>query len=120
MISDSVDYESSILAGDRNTAQEYYYGMLPRLGGSNDAESGTTIVEDPKRDLRGDPRLRQGDGESLDLCVDRRARRDHADDAGVDPAVRGERESGVSCAASPGGGRPGAASDRLCELCFLE
>ena len=48
MISDSVDYESSILAGERNQAQEYYYGMLPRLGGSNDAQSGTTIVEDPK------------------------------------------------------------------------
>ena len=48
MISDSVDYELSILAGERNQAQEYYYGMLPRLGGSNDAQSGTTIVEDPK------------------------------------------------------------------------
>ena len=35
MIRDSVDYESSILAGDRNTAQEYYYGMLPRLDGSD-------------------------------------------------------------------------------------
>ena len=33
MISDSVDYEGSILAGERNVAQEYYYGMLPRLGG---------------------------------------------------------------------------------------
>ena len=48
MIDDSVDYESSILAGDRNTAQEYYYGMLPRLDGSTEMKgSDTTIVEDP-------------------------------------------------------------------------
>ena len=48
MISDSVDYESTILAGERNEAQEYYYGMLPRLGGggAND-QSSTTIVENP-------------------------------------------------------------------------
>ncbi|MGA8763192.1 MAG: hypothetical protein WB562_10035, partial [Candidatus Sulfotelmatobacter sp.] len=47
MISDSVDYEGSILAGDRNTAQEYYYGMLPRLGGANDAQSDTTVIQNP-------------------------------------------------------------------------
>ena len=48
MIRDSVDYESSILAGERNTAQEYYYGMLPRLDGSTEMKgSDTTIVEDP-------------------------------------------------------------------------
>ena len=48
MIDDSVDYESSILAGERNTAQEYYYGMLPRLDGSTEMKgSDTTIVEDP-------------------------------------------------------------------------
>ena len=48
MISDSVDYEGSILAGERNQAQEYYYGMLPGLGGSGDSRgSDTTIVEDP-------------------------------------------------------------------------
>ena len=48
MISDSVDYESSILAGERNTAQEYYYGMLPRLGSSGELKgSDTTIIEDP-------------------------------------------------------------------------
>ena len=47
MISDSVDYEGSVLAGERNTAQEYYYGMLPRLGGANDQQSNTTIVESP-------------------------------------------------------------------------
>ena len=48
MIDDSVDYESTILAGERNEAQEYYYGMLPRLGGggAND-QSSTTIVENP-------------------------------------------------------------------------
>ena len=50
MISDSVDYESSILAGERNTAQEYYYGMLPGLNGDDAAnsQSSSTIVEDPK------------------------------------------------------------------------
>ena len=49
MISDSVDYEGSILAGERNQAQEYYYGMLPGLGGGGDSRgSDTTIVEDPK------------------------------------------------------------------------
>ena len=48
MINDSFDYESTILAGERNEAQEYYYGMLPRLGGggANDRSS-TTIVENP-------------------------------------------------------------------------
>ena len=30
MIDDSVDYESTVLAGVRDQAQEYYYGMLPR------------------------------------------------------------------------------------------
>ena len=48
MISDSVDYESSILAGERNTAQEYYYGMLPGLNGDAHNESSSVIVEDPK------------------------------------------------------------------------
>ena len=47
MISDSVDYEGSVLAGERNIAQEYYYGMLPRLGGANDAQSDTTVVQNP-------------------------------------------------------------------------
>ena len=48
MISDSVDYEGSVLAGERNTAQEYYYGMLPRLGGSDaNDRSSTTVVQDP-------------------------------------------------------------------------
>ena len=48
MIRDSVDYESSILAGERNEAQEYYYGMLPRLDGSVGMRgSDTTIVQDP-------------------------------------------------------------------------
>ena len=47
MIRDSVDYEGSILAGERNVAQEYYYGMLPRLGGANDQQSDTTVVQNP-------------------------------------------------------------------------
>ena len=47
MISDSIDYESSILASERNTAQEYYYGMLPGLNGDGDNQSSSTIIEDP-------------------------------------------------------------------------
>ena len=48
MIADSVDYESFVSRRRPEQAQEYYYGMLPRLeAGRNDAESGTTIVEDP-------------------------------------------------------------------------
>ena len=48
MISDSVDYEGSVLAGERNIAQEYYYGMLPRLDSSGGMKgSDTTIIQDP-------------------------------------------------------------------------
>ena len=48
MIRDSVDYRSSVLAGERNEAQEYYYGMLPRLDGSSGMRgSDVTIVQDP-------------------------------------------------------------------------
>jgi hypothetical protein len=48
MITDSRDYEGSFLAGDRNQAQEYYYGLLPRLDSSGQmAGSDTTIIEDP-------------------------------------------------------------------------
>ena len=48
MISDARDYEASVLAGERNTAQEYYYGMLPRLDDSGGgSEHGTTVIEDP-------------------------------------------------------------------------
>ena len=48
MITDSRDYEGSFLAGDRNKAQEYYYGLLPRLDSSGEmAGSDTTIIEDP-------------------------------------------------------------------------
>ena len=49
MISDSVDYEGSVLAGERNEAQEYYYGMRPGLNGDGGGMRGsdTTLVEDP-------------------------------------------------------------------------
>ena len=49
MISDSVDYEGSVLAGERNQAQEYYYGMRPGLNGDGGGVRGsdTTLVEDP-------------------------------------------------------------------------
>ena len=48
MITDSRDYEGSFLAGDRNKAQEYYYGLLPGLDSNGEIKgSDTTIVEDP-------------------------------------------------------------------------
>jgi hypothetical protein len=46
MITDSRDYENSVLAPKRDEAQKYYYGMLPSLGGST-GYSDTLIVEDP-------------------------------------------------------------------------
>jgi hypothetical protein len=46
MITDSRDYENSVLAPKRDEAQKYYYGMLPSLGGAS-GYSDTLIVEDP-------------------------------------------------------------------------
>ena len=46
MITDSRDYENSVLAPKRDEAQKYYYGMLPNLGGTS-GYSDTLIVEDP-------------------------------------------------------------------------
>ena len=45
MITDSRDYENSVLAPKRDEAQKYYYGMLPSMGGTG--YSDTLIVEDP-------------------------------------------------------------------------
>jgi len=48
MISDSRDYEDTILAPKREEAQNYYYGNLPRLsGGGTDAGKDPLVVEDP-------------------------------------------------------------------------
>ena len=48
MISDSVDYESTVLAGRRDTAQNYYYGKLPGLNSDNGNDrTETMIIEDP-------------------------------------------------------------------------
>ena len=48
MIKDSRDYEGSVLAGDRDFAQKYYYGLLPTLDGDDSNQySDTTIVQDP-------------------------------------------------------------------------
>ena len=48
MITDSRDYEGSVLAGDRDYSQKYYYGLLPTLNGDDDNPwSDTTIVQDP-------------------------------------------------------------------------
>ena len=45
LIDDSRDYEGSTLAGDRDYAQKYYYGLLPSLNGDDNQYSDTTIVE---------------------------------------------------------------------------
>jgi hypothetical protein len=45
LITDSRDYENSVLAPKRDEAQKYYYGMLPSL--STTGYSDTLIVEDP-------------------------------------------------------------------------
>jgi len=48
LITDSRDYENSVLAKTRDEAQKYYYGMLPSLGGmASPGYSDTLIVEDP-------------------------------------------------------------------------
>ena len=46
MITDSRDYENSVLAPKRDEAQKYYYGMLPTLSATG-PYSDTLIVEDP-------------------------------------------------------------------------
>jgi hypothetical protein len=38
LMEDAEDYENSILAGDRGTAQLYYYGYEPHIGGKNPTE----------------------------------------------------------------------------------
>ena len=47
MITDSRDYENSVLAPKRDEAQKYYYGMLPSLNPNGSPYSDTLIVEDP-------------------------------------------------------------------------
>lgn len=46
LISDSRDYENSVLAPKRDEAQKYYYGMEPSLGATG-PYSDTLVVEDP-------------------------------------------------------------------------
>jgi len=46
LITDSRDYENSVLAPKRDEAQKYYYGMLPTMGVTG-PYSDTLIVEDP-------------------------------------------------------------------------
>jgi hypothetical protein len=45
MIADSRDYEGSVLAGDRDQAQKYYYGLEPRLGGGNGRSDREIVVQ---------------------------------------------------------------------------
>ena len=47
MITDSRDYENSVLAPKRDEAQKYYYGYLPSLNPNGSPYSDTLIVEDP-------------------------------------------------------------------------
>jgi hypothetical protein len=47
MIEDSRDYEASVLASKRDTAQQYYYGYLPSLNPDGTPYSDTMIVQDP-------------------------------------------------------------------------
>ena len=47
LITDSRDYENSVLAPKRDEAQKYYYGMLPSLNPNGSPYSDTLIVEDP-------------------------------------------------------------------------
>ena len=46
LIDDSRSYEGDILAGDRDYAQKYYYGLLPSLDNDDNQYSDTTIVQD--------------------------------------------------------------------------
>jgi hypothetical protein len=47
MIRDSRDYEGSVLAPARDTAQKYYYGYLPALNPDGSPFTDTQIVQDP-------------------------------------------------------------------------
>jgi hypothetical protein len=47
LIRDSRDYEGSVLAPVRDTAQKYYYGYLPALNPDGSPYSDTLIIEDP-------------------------------------------------------------------------
>ena len=47
LIRDSRDYEGSVLAPGRDTAQKYYYGYLPSLNPDGSPYSDTLIIEDP-------------------------------------------------------------------------
>lgn len=47
LITDARDYENSVLAGKRDEAQKYYYGLLPSLNPNGTPYSDTLIVADP-------------------------------------------------------------------------
>jgi hypothetical protein len=47
LIRDSRDYEGSVLAPGRDTAQKYYYGYLPSLNPDGTPYSDTLIIQDP-------------------------------------------------------------------------
>ena len=47
MITDSRDYEGSVLAKNRNEAQSYYYGYLPSLNADGSPYNDNLIIQDP-------------------------------------------------------------------------
>src|SRR5690242_19460438 len=49
MIRDSRDYEGSVLAPARDTAQKYYYGYLPALNPDGSPYTDTQIIQDPNQ-----------------------------------------------------------------------
>ena len=121
MITDSRDYEGSVLAGDRDYAQKYYYGLLPTLDGDDqNPYSDTTIVQDPHATYERGCAQHPGRGQPLALRFDRRPRCGDDDAAEPDPVVRRVRIPGRACAAHRGRKRHGDPGDQLCKLHFLE
>ena len=116
MITDSRDYENSVLAPKRDEAQKYYYGMLP-----NRAEPRLQRHADrrgPERHLRGNSRADRRPVEKL-VRLDRRARRHPDDAAELGAHLRRERERRQPRPAHAAGRGDGRAGDQLRQLCFL-
>jgi hypothetical protein len=67
LITDSRDYENSVLAPKRDEAQKYYYGMLPSLNPNGSPWSDTLIIEDP--DATFEQILGPGEGPSKSSFV---------------------------------------------------
>ena len=90
LITDSQDYESDTLAGDRDYAQKYFYGFLPSLSGDDNPYSDTTVVQSANATYKEYSGETQDQRQSLAIRFDRRARCCDADAAEFDSAVRRE------------------------------